>query len=338
MATRTKPQHVLSRFQIAAFAILTFATAFTSQTSLAQTGYQDSESYRSDLLVILELQKSLQQKYPVQLAANDMSLALVETAINEAQALTTDELQVFQNLNFSFAPAIESLRVLDDAIKLAGNEIQVQLKTGTSAAVIDCDGYVEAAGELEDPPGPCNQSNYLADQPPPGGFQFPLELTDNEYPTFLACQQYRKPNVIAGVRGTTLALEIIAVVARRTCEQILTAAGVGSNTSLICIVTDVAYLVAKGIKENIGNCQTARILSEGTATYVRTGELFVQSKQNTNTIAKRAEDGFSESQNGLNDIRNQVEENSEKIEETIATINKIMKALQIENARLLDNN
>ena len=317
-------------------AIVSIATALTTQVSLAQTGYPDSESFRSDLLAVLELQKSLQQKYPERTKASDMSLALMEKAIIEAKAMSPEELQAFQSINFTFRPAIETMQALDKALQAAEDQNKSPSPVHASAATFDCDGYIERPGELVKPPGPCNQSNYQPAPPLSGPAPIPVQLTDNEYPTFLSCQQYQPYGLIAFSRAATIANEIIADVARRFCDQIYTVGGVGTNTALACIATDVLYLIQKGIRDTIANCQSARILSEGTANYVREGELFVQSRQNTATISRRAQDGFTESSNGLDEIRNQVEENGEKIEQTIATLGEVMEALRIENARLLN--
>ena len=333
MTKLTSKRAVLSRVTIFMFAMVTLAAGLAPQNSFAQNGYQDTETLRSDLLAVVEIQKSLEQDFRAQSAENDSSLALIERAIIEADALTGEELETLRKLNFSLAPALQSLQALESAVSPDANQIALQATTGTSANVPTCDGYVEA-GQFDDPPGPCGQTNYEPDDRPPD--YTPVPLTDNLYPDFPTCRSYTQTNVVFATRAAVVALDVTASVARRVCDQIYTGAGVGANIALVCLVTETAFLVVKRIKTVIKFCHSFRIASEGTSTYVRSGELFVQSRQNTNTIINRADAGFDESQNGLTAISNQVEENSLKIEQTIATLNEIMRTMKIEDARLFE--
>ncbi len=328
---------------------VTLLALSTPQHSFAQATYQDSESLRADLLTVLHLQQSIQQDIDGQSSEVDPSLALLETAINEANALTPEELAVLQKANFSLAPALENLKELDSAIAKDRNpkdrnQIAVQA-TGTSQHVDNCDGYVEAAGELDDPPGPCGQSNYIPpnNAEPSLGFNPPqLTLTDNDYPVFPTCDGYQPARRLFTLKKIVIALDITATVARRVCDQIYTVGGVGANFALVCLVTDAAKLIAERAEHYgaaiVSYCHSFRVASEGTSTYVRAGELFVQSKNNTNIIATRADAGFNDSLDGLSDIKNQVNENSLKIEQTIRTLNEIMRTMDIDDARLIDTN
>ena len=319
----------------------TLIVGFTSQEVIAQSGYQNSESIRSDTLTVLELHRTLQQDFPGQVPAGELSLAQIERAIIDANELTNQELNTLQRIDFSLAPAIANLQALEDSVTAAKIQIEYQAKTATSIVVDDCDGYVgddddEASRKLIDPPGPCGQINYQPTNPPLKFSLSPVVLSDNAYPDFLACTQYQHPLVVFAVRAYSAYTDVVATVARRICDQIYTAAGVGANGSLVCLISDAVYLVAKGVKENIGNCQTYRVASEGSSTYVRAGELFMQSRQNTDTISRRSDEEFTKSSNGLNDILIRVNENSRKIEQTNAKIDEVMKLMLPPNIRNSD--
>jgi hypothetical protein len=305
----------------------------------AQTGYQDSESFRSDLLTVLQLQRKIQEDLQGQSAVSDPSLALLENAINEASALTSEELQILQKIDFSLAPAIESLKALDATVTSVKIQSESQAKTATSADPFPCDGYVEA-GQLKHPPGPCGQINYQPAEPPLGADQPPIVLTDIEYDDFLTCTEYQSSDFLFTAKKIVIALDITATVARRVCDQIYTVGGVGFNVALVCLVTDLAYLVAERF-EHYGArvssyCHSFRIASEGTSTYVRAGELFVQSRDNTNIIAKRVDEEFEASKAALADVSDRVEENARRVAQTNLILDEIMRTMNIQNGRLFD--
>ncbi len=59
MTKLTSKRAVLSRVTIFMFAMVTLAAGLAPQNSFAQNAYQDTETLRSDLLAVVEIQKSL---------------------------------------------------------------------------------------------------------------------------------------------------------------------------------------------------------------------------------------------------------------------------------------
>ena len=344
MSGLTENRIILSLAKRLMLVAATLVVGFASHNSFAQSGYQDSESFRADLLTMLELERAILQDIDGGSATDEPIFALIENAIINSSALSSQELTTLQRINFSLAPSIGQLRSLKSAMKFSTDQSKLD-STAVQEAVSHCiDGYVEADGEFEDPPGPCGLVNFLPDQILTGADMVPVEMTENDYPIViiplpvppLICRKYQKPAVVMASRITANALEVVSTVAKRFCDTIGTVGGVGANFAAVCIVSDLAFLFVKQIRENISTCHSYRIASEGTSTYVRAGELFVQSRQNTKTIDKRAAEGFRDAKNGLIEIEDQVEENSRKIEQTIAAIEEVLEELRIENARLAD--
>ena len=304
-------------------------------SSFAQSTYLDSESLRADVLTVLELQTSIQRKIEPVSAKSEQAIALISYDISTASPVTWQELEALQRYDFSLQPYVEELQALEsslDSISPAGPQKQSVV---SSNATFGCDGFIEPIGELVDPPGPCEQTYYAPTSSPPGYNLSPYPLTDLEYPDLLGCRAYRSPQTVLGWRTATAVAQVVQMVADRACKQEFTVAGVGGNASLLCIITDLAYLAVKTNSDNIANCQTFRIDTEGTATYVRAGELFVQSSYNTSLIKLRADDGFEQGQSGMDDISEQVEENSRSIEEVIKILSELSETMDIDNSRLL---
>jgi hypothetical protein len=272
----------------------------------------------------------------------EASLTALDMAIFSVSTATLEELHVFRAAGLSTRALMTNVQ---KTAELVHSEItQANRKNGNniriSSASFDCPrGRVPVKDEVERPPGYCNQSDtqvvdidYLTD-----GSNDELFLSDNKYPEDpLLCTRYTSPEVTAGLIFGAYLAKTTKYVADRACATAVFAFFAGGNCELCCIPTDLINLSFKYAAKGVQYCNAIRGTSEGRTTYVRTGELFVQSSENTEFIDSELIAGFETMNDDIDKIKYQTCQNANNLNITIANLEESLRSLRIDDARLLD--
>jgi len=301
----------------------------------------DPEVTRSELISVLELQYQITLSLPYT-PSTDAGLAALDMAIAGLSSASPEDLAVLQPAGPAINALMANVKELDELVRAEQSRIDSSKSRSvvSSAATFDCDGFVELAGELERPPGYCNQSDtqvagidYL-----PFGSNDELFLSDNVYPDYPLglCTANIPPEITALLLLDALAAENLALIASRGCNQAIFFFASGGNASLGCIVTDLINLGFQHLSEGAQFCNSIRSASEGRTTYVRAGELFVQSSENTEFVDNSLVDGFDALSGDIDKIQAQACQNAVRLNETIAQLNDTLRSIRIDNARLLE--
>jgi len=296
------------------------------------------ELMKDEIISLIEDQYQLILDLPYT-PMTEASLSALDMAMANITSASYEELQVFQEARSSTRALMTNVKRVtemvqsDSTLKDASYRRLVQ----SSSASFDCPstGFITVEGEAELPPGYCNQSDTQVvdiDYLPAG-----LVLSDNQYPNDgLLCRQYTSPEVTAGlIFGAFLAKQVKSV-ADRGCKQAIFAFFAGGNCELCCIPTDLIELSFRYAAKGVQFCNNIRGVSEGRTTYVRTGELFVQSSENTEFVDSALIDGFGTLNGEINDIQDQACQNTVRLNLAIAQLDETLRSIRIGNARLLD--
>ena len=330
------------------------ALVFTSMPVFAETPATEIETVKTmtatlvppatpvtkdELVSILELQYQITLDLPYA-PSTDATLAGLDMAISGARTATPEAMDVLQEVTPHLRILHTHLQDLDASIQAQNsdtNSMSVQ-NLVSPAAQFDCDGYIELAGELERPPGPCNQSDsqvrgvpYFTD-----GSNDRIFLSDNVYPKYPFCNANIPPETIRNLQIAALVAEQIKFLADRACKQALFFFASGGNAELVCIATDILNTAAWALLDERKFCNNIRSASEGRTSYVRSGELFVQNSENTQYVDQRLINGFDDLNGDIGAIKDQACDNAIRLNQQIEQLNETLRAIRIENARLLD--
>jgi len=155
--------------------------------------------------------------------------------------------------------------------------------------------------------------NFSVDQdiakatvPPFTAYSLPLPVTNLSSAPYSAVCAAGSRSVDQTAINSEIALfvaEGVRDIASRACDQVVVVAGVGSNTSAVCILTDAAYVAAKLANYIITQCDGKVDSSEILGTYNRTGDIYTTIVHNhTDLMTELAavnQNGVGVIQNGL---------------------------------------
>ena len=298
------------------------------------------ELTKDEIISLIEDQYQLILDLPYT-PTTEASLSALDMAMANITSASYEELQVFQEARSSTRALMTNVKRVTEMVQSDSTLVDASYRrlVQSSSASFDCPGFITVEGEAELPPGYCNQSDtqvvdidYL-----PAGSNGELVLSDNQYPNDrLLCRQYTSPEVTAGLKFSAYLAKLVKSQADRVCKLSIHAFFAGGNCELCCIPTDLIELGFRYAAKGVEFCNSIRGASEGRTTYVRTGELFVQSSENTEYIDSALIDGFGTLNGELNDIQDQACQNTVRLNLAIAQLDETLRSLRIDNARLLD--
>jgi len=317
---------------------VTLAVISISDIVVAQETMVDDETLRNDLIEVLEMRYQLALDSPAT-PTTQAGLMVLDMAIDEIQTASHEELQIIRSAPLDLEATKENLLKLR---ALTISTVSVPASVAGHAALeatAGCDdGYIESENEFVKPPGPCNQQdshvvdvNYL-----PADSNDLLPLTDTQYPITPVCKQYISAEATAiWILDANLAA-LNKVIWDRSCGQAVLFGVSGGNSELLCIPTDLIALGVELISDGIQHCNAIRGAAEGRTSYVRTGELFVQNAGNTEYVDTRLVDGFDDMNGEVNAIKQQACENANRLNQSIAQLNEVLRTVRVRSSRLLD--
>ena len=304
----------------------------------AQDMLVDDETLRNDLIEVLELRYQLALNSPAT-PTTQAGLMVLDMAMDEIQTASHEELQILRSAPLDLEASKKSLTELQALATSTVSRPAATIVHSALNATADCvDGYIEAENEFVKPPGPCNQTDshvtdvaYL-----PVDANDLLPLTDTQYPVTPVCKQYISAEATAlWILDANLAA-LNKVIWDRTCGQAVLFGVSGGNSELLCIPTDLIALGVELLADGFQHCNAIRGAAEGRTSYVRTGELFVQNTENTEVVDTRLIGGFDDMNGQINEIKQQACRNANRLNQTIAQLNEVLRTVRIRNSRLFD--
>ena len=233
-----------TRFSIAISLLVIVAVFIQAPAASAEKPARDGEAIRLDLLIAIhDLQNTLAT--PVGSPVMDHEFARARALLQDLPAAS------FDDLDEQLLLRLEGLRDLAVASR--------STSTGSLTTSTKSTGFPNA--------------KY-----PVIGFDFIISVSTST-PSGSAdsgsesglCSLASWPNPEARFTFLNMSLlgEALRDTARRLCDQAVIVAGVGANLAPVCIISDVAYLLIRGIQDNMDLCADVMLEAETKGSYER---------------------------------------------------------------------
>jgi hypothetical protein len=233
-----------TRLSIAISLLGIVAVLFQAPAASAEKPARDGENIRRDLLIaIYDLQNIL---------VTPAGSPVMDHEFARARALLQDlPAESFDDLDEQLLVRLEGLRDLAVASRsMSTDAVSTPIKsTGFPSAeypVVGFDFIISASTSM--PSGSADSGSESG-----------------------VCSLATWPNPEARFTFLNMSLlgEALRDTARRLCDQTVIVAGVGGNLAPVCIISDVAYLLVRGIQDNMDLCADVMLEAETKGSYER---------------------------------------------------------------------